>query len=430
MNNQIIHIFNLLKEGHPISTDSRTELEGFIFFALKGDHFDGNEFITAALQKGAAMVVCDNPKEISDKRVLKVPNTLAFLQNLALHYRKSLNIPVIAIAGSNGKTTTKELVSKVLSKKFNVFATPGNLNNHIGVPLSILSIKTEHEIAVIELGANHLGENKLLTDISLPGIGIMTNIGKDHLGEFGGFENVVKAYKEFVDYFNKNIGFPFIYSSDDENIYKLLKKAKSISFGTSNADYNGIANTDISFLKGQLFWKNEKINIQTQLFGKYNIYNILAAQVIADLFSIEKHDFIMAIEEYEPKNMRSQIISWHNNTVFLDSYNANPSSMSLAIKDFNALSGNNKIIILGDMHELGEYGYKEHSEIINLIKNTNYKLLILVGKLFGKFKDEIPCFHFENAGQLKNWFSEQNFTGYKILVKGSRSEKLEEVFKQ
>jgi len=423
-------IYQLIQTGHPVSTDTRKDLTNSIFFAIKGENFDGNNYIHQALEKGAKLVISDSPQISEGNNILKVENTISTLQQVAALHRKQLKIPIIAINGSNGKTTTKELVSSVLSTKYKVFSTLGNMNNHIGLPLSLLSITHEHQVGVIEIGANHIGENELLTNITSPTHGIITNIGKDHLGEFGGFENVVKAYKEYIDYFVSNNEFPFIYPASDPHIAGIITACHAFSFGESNAMQTGKVLESKPEIVVEIDDRNfGKSIISTKMFGSYNLNNILAAKIIADIFEINQDSFRNAIEQYLPQNMRSQILNWKGNQVFLDTYNANPSSMQLALNEFNNLKINNKILIIGDMHELGEYSFSEHAQIIETIKGMKLMQVVLVGNEFEKFKNNLNCIHFINVSELKTWFDLQTYSDCSFLVKASRSEKLELLFK-
>lgn len=410
-----------------VSTDSRQDLQNKIFFAIRGENFDGNSFVMQALDKGAVLAVSDDWSFQDKEKVLVVDDTVKCLQSLSAFYRNNLKIPFIGITGSNGKTTTKELIYRVLSKKYRTFATQGNLNNHIGLPLSILSVKETDEMAVIEIGANHLGETQLLTEIAKPEIGVLTNIGKDHLGEFGGYENVVLAYREFVDYFNHNPELKLVLNHDDLKAISLVNKANCSYFGTSDCEWTGRILDLNPFLTIEVKYNGELIRIKSGLFGTYNLYNILAAAAIGSLMGITTQDFTDAVESYYPQNFRSQVLHWRGNTVILDAYNANPSSMVLALKDFAQINSKKKIIILGDMHELGAYSHSEHENVIMMLKEIQYDMLILVGKEFGKFSETIDCMHFSCVEDLKKWIDNQEITGYTILIKASRSERLEKI---
>ena len=425
-------IYSIYKRYPHISTDTRKELKDTVFFALKGEHFDANEMVEKALEKGAALVLTHRSDMEHNPKVIVVEDTLRTLQELAAFHRSQLKIPIIAITGSNGKTTTKELISLVLAKKFNVFHTPGNLNNHVGVPLSLLMIHSAHEIAVLELGANHVGENLFLTELCQPDIGITTNIGKDHLGMFGSEKLVIEAYREFMDYFNRSEGKLFVCNEDDTNITSNLNISGRISFSAINrhADLFGQVLENGIYLKLRAFYKKDisSLDIQTQMFGDYNIYNVLAALCLGYYFKVDEEKMASAVAAYNPDNNRSQVVQWHDNTIVFDAYNANPSSMRLALMDFSKLNVDSKWVILGDMHELGEFTDTEHAEIVSLLKTLSFDNIILVGNFFAKQANKIDCMHFENSFKLRDWFCKQKISETYILLKGSRSEKLEIIF--
>jgi UDP-N-acetylmuramoyl-tripeptide--D-alanyl-D-alanine ligase len=430
---KIKDIYQLFIKYPVISTDSRTDLTNSIFFAIKGDNFDGNAYALKAIEKGAAYAIVDDQNLTKHPKLILVDNSLNCLQKLATHHRKQLNIPIIAVSGSNGKTTTKELITLVLQKKYKVFATPGNLNNHIGLPLSLLQINAQHEIAILELGANHIGENKMLIDICLPSHGIVTNIGKDHMGEFGSWEGIVEAYKEILDYFNQDESCTFFLNTDDTSLTSLVKSQNVISYS-----YKDQVETHIkgNLLNDELLCKvvvkssiqNEKSVVSSKLFGSYNIYNILAAWAIGEYFQIESKLIIQALENYNPKNNRSQIIKWKSNTLIFDAYNANPSSLSLALHDFGNLAVNNKSIIFGDMHELGAYSKTEHENIIKQLSKYNFNHVMLVGKYFTDACNNENYLCFPNVLSLQSWMKNQKFKDAYILLKGSRSEQIETAF--
>jgi len=429
-------IYQLYLNFPKITTDTRKELHESIFIALKGEKFDANKFVFQALEQGAAYVISDDISIAPTDKIIKVNNCLETLQQLAAFHRSKLTIPVLAITGSNGKTTTKELIYHVLAKKYKTFATSGNLNNHIGLPLSLLSIKPDHEIAVLELGANHQGENKLLTEICQPSIGLTTNIGKDHMGEFGGIKGIIAAYKEFTDYFDQSEKI-FFHNTDDRYLCELLSKKSEFGFGSNISDcemhVSGMQITNSVKLMAKIQIKRpgklkDEFKIKSNFFGSFNLMNILAAILAGTYFKLEIASMVQAIESYVPQNNRSQLLKFGTNQIILDAYNANPSSMSLALNDFNKINHVQKIVLLGDMHELGEYAHEEHQLIINQLKNTNFTKIILVGNEFGKLKDQLDCLHFDEVDQLNKWMHQQNFKNTFFLVKGSRSEKLEKAF--
>jgi len=431
---QIKDLYRIYLRCKGIAIDTRHDLRDSLFFALKGENFDANDFAEEALSKGASFAVVDKKLLSGNKSLIFVDDCLVTLQELAKYHRSQINIPIIAITGSNGKTTTKELLTIVLSKKYKTFSTPGNLNNHIGVPLCLLKLDSSYDIAVLELGANHIGENQFLTELSQPTHGITTNIGKDHLGEFGGMEGVIIAYKEFVDYFNENKHLTFFLNLDDPYLPSLTHTQNVISYSTGkkHPDIKGQVLTDTMMLNaGISFSRDNKttyIKIMSNLIGEFNIYNILAAFAIGISFGITPDNIKEAIESYLPKSNRSQLIQFGSNTIVLDAYNANPSSVELAIESINKLDHSNKMVILGDMFELGEYSETEHKHIIEFLKDSNIQLVILVGKEFGKYATEIKCEHFENADEVKEWLKISKPEHAFIYVKGSRGMKLEKIF--
>ncbi len=424
-------IYQLYTNNPVISTDTRNIIKNSIFFALKGDSFNGNKFAGEALEKGCAYAIIDEKEYKKDNRCILVENVLQTLQNLAKHHRKQLNIPIIGITGTNGKTTTKELIRTVLSKKYKTFATAGNFNNHIGVPLSILSINKEIEMAVIEMGANHPGEIKELCQISDPDYGIITNIGKAHLEGFGSFEGVINTKKELYDHLSKKNGNIFI-NTDNEILNKISNSLNKITYGSSiNNDIIGEqinSDTYISFR-----WKsknnNAKLNdkefITTQIIGAYNFENILAAVCIGNYFNVDEKHINDAISSYKSDNNRSQLIN-SSNTIILDAYNANPTSMTASISSFMDINCKTKYFILGDMLELGEYSEDEHKKIIRLLKDNNVKNAVLIGNNFHKLKNNDFIF-FNNVDECKAWLINNPIEKACILIKGSRGIKLEKL---
>ncbi|CAN5909242.1 UDP-N-acetylmuramoyl-tripeptide--D-alanyl-D-alanine ligase [soil metagenome] len=403
---------------HPnISTDTRTVEKGSLFFALKGETFDANEFAQQALDKGAAFAIIDNPaKKTSDKFIL-VDNTLTTLQELATHHRRQLKTKFICVAGSNGKTTTKELTYRVLNSKFKTFGTIGNLNNHIGVPLCLLKLDNSYDFAVIEIGANHIRENLLLCEISLPDFGIVTNCGKDHLEGFGSIEGVIKSNKELYDYLKENKGISFV-NQDDKTLMEISAGHERIFYGSNT----GKIVKQFPYIKFQ----TETCTIETHLLGSFQQFNISCAYTIGKYFGVADNLIIEAIKTYIPKNNRSQIVEWNGNKLLLDAYNANPSSMSAMIEDFSNYPIKNKIAVLGDMFELGEYSYTEHEQIIELLKTSDIDKVILVGNEFKKHNS--PFIHFEKTSDLKEWLLTQALYDCFFLVKGSRGIALEKAF--
>lgn len=424
----IQNIYEVFRQNPLICNDTRNILPGCIYWAIKGERFDGNTFTAQALENGAAYAVIDNEDfKINDKCLL-VEDSLKALQDLATYHRQQLQIPIIAITGSNGKTTSKELLYRTLSTKYNTFATPGNLNNHIGLPLSLLKISGEHEVAVIELGANHQEENAFLCEICLPDYGIITNIGKDHLEGFGGIEGVEKAQIELFDFLKKNKGLAFV-NADDERIIKHLEGLKTFSYGTGNkTEITGKIKARFPFVLAEItdIAGKETIEIQSHLFGSFHLYNILAAASIGKVFGVNLQQVKKAVEDYIPANNRSQILKKDDNIFILDAYNANPSSMSGALADFTDYPAENKILILGDMFEMGEESEQEHLAIVKQIKADNFKQIVLVGTEFAKHAAEIPKADFlHNSEQLKEWYNKNTWQNTVFYLKGSRGMKLE-----
>jgi UDP-N-acetylmuramoyl-tripeptide--D-alanyl-D-alanine ligase len=407
-----------------ISTDTRMITPGSVFFALKGPKFNANEFAAEALKKGASHAVVDEKRfQVSDNYIL-VDDSLKALQELARYHRSQLKIPVIALTGSNGKTTSKELLNAVLSQKFATHATKGNLNNHIGVPLTILSIGPSIEIAVIEMGANHVGEIAELCSIANPTHGFITNIGKAHIGTFGGFENIVKGKTELYDHLMKNKGTIFV---NVENL--LLRKIAKEKIQPVHKEMYWYPTRDCWLISSDPFLLVQAQNgyeVQTQLTGAYNFENVAAAMCIGQFFGVDPGKANSAISAYTPSNMRSQVVRKDTNTIILDAYNANPSSMAAAIENISAMKADNKTLILGDMFELEEEAEKEHREIGRLIKEKGFENVYLCGLLFKSALSEIPgAKQFDKRDQLIEELKKNPIKDSTILVKASRGIGLE-----
>lgn len=424
----IIELYDIYKKFPVVSTDTRNITKDSIFFALKGDNFNANTFAGKALENGAAYAVIDEKEYLKDERYILVDNVLSSLQQLAAYHRKQLKIPFIGITGTNGKTTTKELVYSVLSAKYKTLATKGNLNNHIGVPLTILSVTDEYEMAVIEMGANHIGEIGELCEISKPDFGIITNIGKAHLEGFGGIDGVIKTKNDLYLAVNQNNGKLFV-NSDNKLLMSLSENFERVCYGTSDTDYCKAKLLNNSALLNLEYWKNNQYvsEIQTNLVGDYNFENVLAAITVGLYFNVDALQIKAALENYIPGNNRSQIIKKNNNTIILDAYNANPSSMEASIKNFAKIDAENKVLIIGDMLELGEYTISEHQHIINLVDNLNFKDIILVGNVFCEVCKNPDYKCFKNSLEAKGWLEKNPFFNSTILIKGSRGIKMEEV---
>jgi UDP-N-acetylmuramoyl-tripeptide--D-alanyl-D-alanine ligase len=415
-----------------ITTDTRKIEKGSIFFALKGDNFDANTFAVSAIEQGCLYAVVDQPNFANGTSILLVEDVLDTLQNLAKMHRSHLKIPVIGITGSNGKTTNKELIHAVLSKKFNTYATKGNLNNHIGVPLTVLKIHKEHEIAIVEMGANHQGEIAMLSDICDPDFGLITNIGKAHLEGFGGEEGIKIGKSELYKYIEKKNGKIFI-NGNDPVLIELSRSIDKVYFGENNTfDIYGELANNSEFV--ELKW-NTTANaldnmplIRTHLFGHYNFVNVICAICIGNYFGVEKHLINEAISNYLPEMNRSQVKKTSTNTLILDAYNANPSSMMLAIKHFVRQPFPNKFVVLGDMFELGDYSYQEHKLILDELFSHPEVKCLLVGTHFNQFKNDYLGFSFcENINLAQNFIENNKITEFTILIKGSRGIALEKL---
>jgi UDP-N-acetylmuramoyl-tripeptide--D-alanyl-D-alanine ligase len=408
-----------------VSTDTRAITPGSVFFALKGPKFNANEFAAEALKKGAAYAVVDEKAFVVNDKCLLVDNGLDALQNLARHHRSQLKIPIVALTGSNGKTTSKELVSAVLSQKFKTHATKGNLNNHIGVPLTILSIGPSVEIAVVEMGANHVGEIADLCSIANPTHGFITNIGKAHIGTFGGFLNIVKAKSELYDHLQKKGATTFV-NSMNELLADIANKFESVVWYPSAGDYYRC-----SLISSDPFLLVEAENgdrVQTQLTGAYNFENVAAALCIGKFFGVDPVKANAAAGSYSPSNMRSQVMKKGTNTIILDAYNANPSSMAAAIENIASMKASNKVLMIGDMFELEGEAEKEHREIGKLIRAKDFRSVYLCGTLFKAALDEIGfAKHFEKKEQLIDELKRNPVRDSTILVKASRGIGLESV---
>jgi len=418
-------LYEIYQQHPSVQTDTRKLKPGDIFFALKGDNFNGNTFAKQAIDSGAAYCVINEVAfEIPGKTIL-VDDVLKTLQQLARYHRKQFSIPFLAITGSNGKTTTKELIHAVLSSTYKTYTTEGNLNNHIGVPLTILKIKKDAEFAIIEMGANHLKEIEGYCTYAMPTHGLITNCGKAHLEGFGSEEGVRKAKGELYNYLRSNNGTAFVMWDYDY----LREMSKGIStvfrYGTKDADIVGQAVKSEPFLEVSISKGIHTANIHSDLVGDYNLPNILAAVAIGRFFQVRDDMITEAIENYSPSNSRSQLLEKGTNKIILDAYNANPSSMKLAIENFARLQSDKKILMLGAMAELGKESLQEHEAIINLIKQHRWNNVILVGGDFLKINQ--PYKIFSNSKEAANWFKEQHIENSYILVKGSRSTQMEKL---
>jgi len=424
----ISFLYQLYKDHPQIQTDTRKLKQGDLYFALKGPNFNGNIFALFALENGASYAIVDEPIEVSElinDRILQVEDVLSTLQALAKFHREQFNIPFIGITGSNGKTTTKELVYTVLSSHFKTYTTQGNLNNHIGVPLTLLSIGQDAQMAVIEMGANHTKEIASYCDYAMPNYGIITNCGKAHLEGFGSEEGVKKGKGELFDYLRNNNGTAFIMSDFDYLVTMSTGINNIITYGMHTGLLQANASTENGFLQVNFTKGVELTTLQTQLVGEYNLPNILAAVSIGIYFKVPAEKIKTAIENYAPTNSRSQLLKWNGNDVILDAYNANPSSMQLAIENFANLNAEHKIVCIGGMKELGATSINEHEQLIHLLAKSKWEQVILVG---GDFEH---CTHsylfFPTALLAKEWIRKQYYKNRSILIKGSRGIKMEQV---
>ena len=421
----IIDLYDLFIHNPQITTDSRNCPKGSIFFALKGDKFDGNQYAGKALASGCVYAVIDNPDYYIGERTILVDNVLQTLQQLAHHHRKVLGLPIIGITGTNGKTTTKELLAAVLSTKFNLLYTEGNFNNHIGVPLTLLRLTHDHEMAVIEMGASHPGDIKELVDIVHPNYGIITNVGRAHLEGFGSFEGVIRTKGELYDYIRRSKGKIFI-KKENEYLQSIAKGIEQITYG----------NGDDAFASGQVVscdpflvfnWKQQgKLHtVETHMIGSYNLDNVLAAVAVGRFFKIPAERISRAIAAYEPTNNRSQFKKTDNNELIIDAYNANPSSMKVALDNFITMPVQPKAIILGDMRELGPTSDELHAEVVEQIKKGQFDKVFLCGEHFSKVGKEFSPFATTEA--MVEALRKQPLKGYHILIKGSHSMGLEKL---
>ncbi len=423
---KLTDLHKIFRESTGVTTDSRNIQPNNVFFALKGENFNGNEFAEEAIQKGAKLVVIDEKKYFTDKeKMFLVDNVLQTLQDLAKLHRDYIGLPVIALTGSNGKTTTKELIHQVLKQKYKTQATLGNLNNHIGVPLTLLSIEEDTDIAIVEMGANHQKEIEQLCAIAQPDFGYITNFGRAHLEGFGGFEGVIKGKSELYDYLLNNQKMCFV-NLDDELQVKKSSGIRQFGFSTQNKNANVFFDQIEAQPMAEITTKNVKIN--SQLTGTYNAVNMCAASCIGTFFGIDINTIKQAIEEYTPTNNRSQWVEKGKNKILLDAYNANPSSMKVALQNFSQLNFTNKLLILGDMFELGTESDNEHLRIIEWAEENKIETLF-VGQHFYKHqqKQSEEVTFFENFDKLKTYLSDKKITEKTVLIKGSRGMQLERV---
>jgi len=456
-------LYNEYLKSRTVTTDSRKVTPGCLFFALKGETFDGNAYAAQALRDGAALAIIDTPQYNTDSRCVLVKDVLETLQELARYHRAQLTIPVIGITGTNGKTTTKELVHAVLSRRYRTWATQGNFNNHLGVPLTLLSIPADAEIAVVEMGANHPGEIDFLCNIANPDFGLITNVGKAHLEGFGSFKGVIRTKTELYKHLAAMAGTIFVNADNDilmERAEKMgtlpaipsllpgfiselptvtpgeysddfhprgvnMPMASVVTYGSNaTAEFKGALVSANPYLKFYFEDGDEVYTVQTHLLGSYNFDNAMAAVCVGQYFHVELFDIKSALEEYEPNNNRSQFKQTDRNALVLDCYNANPSSMAVAISNFSAMKGENKCVILGSMKELGSDSKREHQELYKQILDNHFSQVILIGNEFRFAEGKDGTLWFPSVIELGEYLQQRPISGATILIKGSNSNKL------
>jgi UDP-N-acetylmuramoyl-tripeptide--D-alanyl-D-alanine ligase len=413
---------------HPkVQTDSRKIESGSVFFALKGEKYNGNRFAKDALEKGAAFAVIDEPEfKIPDKTIL-VDNVLKILQNLARFHRKNLGIPILGITGSNGKTTTKELIANVLSSIYSITCTQGNLNNHIGVPLTLLQMDKNTQIGVVEMGANHPFEIGELCSIADPDYGIITNIGRAHLEGFGSFETIKKTKAELFEHVKKKLGTIF-YNKDNSILKELVAGyTNTISFGQKDAVFTGKPVLSPPYIHARVNFPQGALDLNTRLTGHYNFENIMAAACIGNFFNVDSQKIRDAINNYQPQNNRSQLIEKNGIKIIMDAYNANPTSMQASIESFVSTFQSPRFLILGDMLELGAHAFREHGFILEQTKKHPFEAVFLVGPVFKDAAQNYPYFTFDSSDELCGYLEKNPIRGGSVLVKGSRGILLEKV---
>ena len=418
-------IYKHYSKRYIVSTDSRKIEDGCVFVALKGERFDGNDFAYQVANDGVASCVIADRKDLPyHERLFIVEDSLSTLQQLAKLHRERCNIPIVGITGTNGKTTTKELVSTVLSKKYNIIYTQGNFNNHLGVPLTLLRIKPDTEVAIVEMGANHPGEIAQLCKLAQPDFGIITNIGKAHIEGFGSYEGVIKTKNELYQYLKtkgERQKTKVFVNGNNELLMNLSEGMERIVYKTTDNRQQTTNNSPYLTVN----WNNK--TIKTHLVGDYNYENVMAAIAVGTYFNVEENDIINALENYIPSNNRSQFIKSEKNEIVMDAYNANPSSMYHSISNFKKIASENSLLILGDMKELGNESENEHRDIINLLKELGFEKVILVGEEFKKVSGNTNYKNFNNVDELISYIRHNDIAGKKILIKGSNSTSLEKL---
>jgi UDP-N-acetylmuramoyl-tripeptide--D-alanyl-D-alanine ligase len=422
---KISELYKIYKQYPEISTDTRNSPKGAIFFALKGANFNGNEYAEKAIDAGCSYAIVDEEKYATRPNIIPVENSLETLQKLANHHRKQLiKKPVIAITGTNGKTTTKELAYSVLSQEYNVLATQGNLNNHIGVPLTLLKLRKEHEIAIIEMGASHIDEIRLLAEIAMPDYGVITNLGHAHIEGFGSFENVVKAKGELYEYIRGTSEGKIFIDYDNTLLRKMSEGITSICYGLEDDLFvSGKVLSIKPFLELEWLFGGKQNRVRTNMIGEYNLSNALAAITIGKYLGIKSSLICKALEEYIPTNNRSQLKETGKNMLIIDAYNANPTSMHAALENFDHMDVGHKVLILGDMKELGPDTDMEHQKIADYITHHNFDRVMLIGDSFSRVDTQYP--RFRNLDDMKEYLEKNPVEDSYVLLKGSRGVQLE-----
>ncbi len=423
----ISDIYSLFLKSTGICTDTRAIKLNSIFFALKGANFNGNKFAEHAIDQGALYAIVDEKEWVISDKVILVDNALETLQKLANYHRKQLNIPIVGITGTNGKTTTKELIKSVLETTYKVYATQGNLNNHIGVPLTILSMDKTTEIGVVEMGANHPGEIGFLCNIADPDYGIITNVGKAHLEGFGSFEGVKQTKSELYRFIEAKQGTLFV-NSDNEHLQGMLKSGATLcSYGRES--FNKVVLCEVfqsDFLTFSCAINCSELEVKTNMVGNYNIENILAAITIGSYFKVSKMNIVKALSNYKPTNNRSQLEVTAKNKVLFDAYNANPTSMEASLKNFISMKGDRKVLILGEMKELGEDSLVEHKKLVDFLLTKKINTF-LIGRNYKELTENTPFLYYENVEALCDYLEKKPLSNSFIMVKGSRSNQLEKI---
>ncbi|SBW06335.1 UDP-N-acetylmuramoyl-tripeptide--D-alanyl-D-alanine ligase [uncultured Dysgonomonas sp.] len=422
---EISDLYNIYKKYPEISTDTRNSPKDSIFFALKGANFNGNEYAEKAIDQGCAYAVVDEEKYATRPNIILVKDSLETLQELARYHRKQfIKKPIIAITGTNGKTTTKELIYSVLSQEYNVLATQGNLNNHIGVPLTLLRIKKEHEIVIVEMGASHVGEIRFLAEMALPNYGLITNVGHAHIEGFGSFENVVKAKGELYEFIRSTKDGKIFIDYSNSLLREMSEGITSIYYGLEeNLFISGKVTSISPFLALEWKFGNKRNKVQTNMIGEYNLSNALAAITIGKYLGVKASLICKAIEEYVPTNNRSQLKKTEKNMLIIDAYNANPTSMHAALENFDHMDVNHKVLILGDMKELGPDTDMEHQKIADYINDHNFDRVMFIGDNFSRVNTKYP--RFKNLDHLKEYLEKDPIVDSYVLLKGSRGVQLE-----